>query len=93
MATPTPPTPTPAALAAQAVGQSNILRVLNDAKLVLSVLTGVGPVIPGVGLAIAGGAALGLELENLFAAVYTAHLAIVGKPLDLTTLQPYIPVP
>ena len=83
---------TAATAAATTAGQSTMSKVLSDAELVLSVLAGVGSAIPGIGIPIAAGAAIALKIESVIAAAINAHQAITGQPIDLTKLQPYVPI-
>lgn len=83
----TTPTPTPPPLV-----HSTLDTILQDLDVATQVLTSTGVLIPGFGTAIAGGAALADRLIKIVEGARAAHLAILGKPLDLTLLKDEAPV-
>ena len=66
--------------------------ILQDLDIATQILASTGILIPGFGAGIAAGAVLAEKLIKIVEGARAAHLAIMGKPLDLALLKDEAPV-
>ena len=87
----TPTTPPTLAATTESLAQK-LDNVLGEILSVTQIVSATGILIPGYGAAISAGATIAAKFEAIVKAALDSHLAIVGKPLDLTLLKDEAPV-